>query len=325
MTQRDTKKMAGGPDPEILGLPLAASTSIDCGELVCDNGSGYAVVGSVATTLIAVGRAEESVDNSAGAAGDKTITVRRGTFLYNNHADAVVLSDRFSLCYIVDGKTVAKTSGSDTRSIAGVVIDVTAEGVWVAVGMVHALSYASVASSVTALETDALTAQGFIPVPLTALREATAFDVGAITANGGVLASDTTPILSAINDATDGCQRVTWAASNNDQVIFQFPLPPDYDDTADIKLYTRIASGGTTNAVGFSVASYFDEADTAVADTSATNQTTTYANALTTIAAADVPAGASTLTVGLTPVAHTTDTLNLTAVWILYKRKLLTS
>jgi hypothetical protein len=169
------------------------------------------------------------------------------------------------------------------------------------------------------------TAQAHISIPLATLREATAFDVGDIAGIGGLLASDTTPVLSAINDATDGCQRVQWASSNNDQVIFQFAVPPDLDDTADLLLYTRIASGGTTDAVGFTVGTYFDEGDTAVADTSATNQTTTYANALTTIAAADVPAGAKTCTVGLTPVAHTSDAMNLTGIWLLYKRKILTS
>lgn len=167
--------------------------------------------------------------------------------------------------------------------------------------------------------------QSFIPIPLMTLRETTAMDVGDITANGGLLASDTTPVLSAINDGTDGCQRLTWASSNNDQVVFQIPLPPDLDDTADLVLHARIASGGTTNAVGFTLSSFFNEGDTAVADTTGTNQTATYAEVTATIAAADVPAGAQTLTVGLTPVAHTSDTLNLTALWLEYKKKLLTA
>lgn len=155
----------------------------------------------------------------------------------------------------------------------------------------------------------------FIPVSLMALREATNFDVSNIAANGGLLASDTTPVLDAINDATDGCQRVTWASSNNDQVVFQVPLPPDLDTDKDIVLHFRIKSAGTTNAVGFTVDSFFNEGDTKVVDTSETNQTATWAEKIATIAAADVPAGAQTLTVGLTPVAHTTDALYLSAVW----------
>jgi hypothetical protein len=180
-------------------------------------------------------------------------------------------------------------------------------------------------ADIAAILVDAQTAQKRINIPLTSLREASSLNVLNIAGNGGVLASDTTPVLSAINGATDGCQRVTWASSNNDQVIFQVIVPTDLDDTADLKLYTRIASGGTTNAVGFAVKTFFDEGSTAVDDTSATNQTTTYANKLTTIDKADVPAGATTLTIGLTPAAHTTDTLNLTAVWLEYQRKTLTS
>jgi hypothetical protein len=168
-------------------------------------------------------------------------------------------------------------------------------------------------------------AQAFIPVPLHSVRETSTMDVGAIAANGGVLASDTTPIMEAINGATDGCQRISWVANDVDEVTFQVPLPPDIDVSADVVVHLRIASAGTTNAVGFTLASYFNEGDTAVADTSGTNQTATYAEVVATIAAADVPAGAQTLTVGLTPVAHATDALYLTAIWIEYTRTVLTS
>jgi len=178
-------------------------------------------------------------------------------------------------------------------------------------------TFASVLLDLQTLQAD-VRRTGFVPIPLTAFREATAFDVANIAANGGVLASDTTPILEAINAATDGCQRVLWAASNNDQVICSIPLPPDLDTTADLELHFRIVSGGTTDAVGFTVASFFNEGDTSVADTSGTNQTTTYAEVLATIANADIPSGAQVITFGLTPVAHTTDTLAMTGAWIEY-------
>lgn len=155
-----------------------------------------------------------------------------------------------------------------------------------------------------------------INVPLDSFKETSNFDVGAIAANGGVLASDTTPVRDAINAATDGCQRLLWASSNNDQITAQVVLPPDIDVAEDLTVHFRIASGGTTNAVGFTLGSYFNEDDTAVADTSGTNQTTTVTEVTATIAAADIPAGAKTLTFGLTPVAHTADTLQLTACWI---------
>jgi hypothetical protein len=103
-------------------------------------------------------------------------------------------------------------------------------------------------------------------------------------------------------------------------VVFSVPLPPDLDTDSDLVLHGRIASGGTTNAVGFELDSYFNEGDTKVEDTSETNQTTSYAEKLATIAAADIPSGAQTLTVELTPVAHTTDAMYLTAVWLEYTK-----
>jgi predicted RecA/RadA family phage recombinase len=170
-----------------------------------------------------------------------------------------------------------------------------------------------------------ISVQGFIPIPLTTLREATSMAVGNIAANGGVLASDTTPILKPINGGTDGCQELEWVASNNDQVLFSTPLPPDLDDGADLVLHARIKSEGTTDAVGFTVDSWFNEGDTKVVDESETNQTATWAEKITTIAHADVPAGAQTLTVGLTPVAHTTDKMYCSSVWLEYKTKMRTA
>lgn len=183
----------------------------------------------------------------------------------------------------------------------------------------------TVEASLAEIYQDTKSVQCFVPIPLTTLREASNFDVANAAGNGGVLASDTTPILSAINDATDGCQMLSWAASNNDQVIFQTPLPPDLDETADLVVHFRTKSAGTTDAVGFTVDSFFNEGDTKVTDTSETNQTTSWAEKIATIAAADVPAGAQTLTVGLTPAAHTTDIMYCSAVWLEYKRTIRTS
>lgn len=163
-----------------------------------------------------------------------------------------------------------------------------------------------------------VTRKQMIGFPLNTFREATAFDVANIAANGGVLASDSTPLLEGINGATDGCQRLVWAASNNDQIVNSVPLPLDLDTSKNIELHVRIASGGTTDAVGFTVASFFNEADTSVADSTTTNQTVSYLEKVAVIAASDIPEGAQTLSIGLTPVAHTTDTLNLTAAWLEY-------
>lgn len=170
-----------------------------------------------------------------------------------------------------------------------------------------------------------ISVQGFVPISLMSLREAATMAVANGAGNGGVLASDTTPALTPINGGTDGCQQVEWVESNNDVVIFETALPPDLDDAADLVLHTRIRSAGTTDAVGFTVESWFNEGDTKVSDTSETNQTNTWAEKITTIAAADVPAGAQTVTIALTPVAHTTDHMYMSALWLEYKTKIKTA
>jgi hypothetical protein len=125
---RNTPSMEG----ELLSVPVATGVTIFAGALVVANANGYAAPGSVATTLQYLGRAEEQVVN-AGANGAKNVLVRRKlAFKWLNHgADLVVQADLGKTCYIVDDQTVAKTTGGATRSAAGKVIQIDADGVWV--------------------------------------------------------------------------------------------------------------------------------------------------------------------------------------------------
>jgi hypothetical protein len=161
---------------------------------------------------------------------------------------------------------------------------------------------------------------GFIPVPLTSLREVFSNAITNIAGNGGVLASDTTPVLNFTNGDTDSALRVLWAATNVDPVIFQVPLPPDLDEASNVEVHFRAAMEGATDTPVISADSYFNEGDTKVEDDSAAVTGTTYAEYIITIAAADVPAGAQTMTVELTPGAHGDDDLYMTAVWVEYQR-----
>jgi hypothetical protein len=168
------------------------------------------------------------------------------------------------------------------------------------------------------------TNQAFIGIPLNTLREATTFDVGNIAANGGILASDTTPILEAINGGTDGCQRITWATGVVDQVICQVPLPPNFDATANVVVHGRAAGGGATDTPSWTMESFWNEGDTKISDTfAAGSATSTYAEITGTIALADVPAGAQTVTIGFTPASHDTDAFYLTALWIEHSQTVL--
>lgn len=126
---RNTPRKEG----DIRQFGVAAATKIYAGALVCLNAAGSAVPGATAAALTAVGRAEQNVDNSGGAAGDLKVDVRRGVFRFNNSAgaDEIAAEDIGSTAYVVDDETVALTDGGATRSAAGIIYDVDAQGVWV--------------------------------------------------------------------------------------------------------------------------------------------------------------------------------------------------
>lgn len=117
---------------------VAASVTVFAGALVMLDASGNATPGDEATGQIAAGRAEEYVDNAAGSAAAKTVKVRAGVFRWANSAstDAITKAEIGDTCYIVDDQTVAKTNGSSSRSAAGTIMAVDAQGVWVKTGLV---------------------------------------------------------------------------------------------------------------------------------------------------------------------------------------------
>jgi hypothetical protein len=126
---RNTPRAEGKID----GHPVKGATKIFAGALVCLDAAGWAVPGATAATLKTVGRAESRFDNSAGANGDVIANVRRGTFRWGNSAagDAITRADIGKPAYVVDDQTVAKTDGGGTRSVAGIIRNVDAQGAWV--------------------------------------------------------------------------------------------------------------------------------------------------------------------------------------------------
>lgn len=105
-----------------------AAEKINAGTLVAQNSEGLAVPAADAAGLIVLGRAENSVETGENA------VVKRGVFLYDNGADteALTVSDIGNDCYCLDDCTVGKVGGTN-KVKAGIVLDVTAEGVAVIV------------------------------------------------------------------------------------------------------------------------------------------------------------------------------------------------
>jgi hypothetical protein len=119
-------------------LAVEAATLIYQGSIVCRNAAGNATKGITSTTLQALGRAEQTADNTAGAAGAISCTYRSGCFKFANSAagDLITAASLGLKCYIVDDQTVALTTGGATRSVAGVIDSIDPDGsVWVWIGV----------------------------------------------------------------------------------------------------------------------------------------------------------------------------------------------
>lgn len=129
VADRNTPMKAGN----LISVPLAAGVKIFAGSLVAATAAGLATPGATAATLTYLGRAEEQIDNTSGAASAKSVLVRKGeAFKFANlAADPVTQASMGKVCYIADDQTVALTNGGATRSAAGTVIGVEADGVWV--------------------------------------------------------------------------------------------------------------------------------------------------------------------------------------------------
>lgn len=116
----------------LLVLPVAAGAVCYAGNIAVAAG-GYAAPGSEATGLIALGRFEGTVNNSTGAAGDRSVVIRTGvSFLWQNSGtDPVAQADVGQICYIEDATTISKTDNTGARSVAGRVLGIEPGGVWV--------------------------------------------------------------------------------------------------------------------------------------------------------------------------------------------------
>lgn len=124
---RDTPSRAGR-DFEIQAAP---SLTFYAGGILALNAAGLGTPGATATTLKPLGRIKERVVTNATDAVN--VRFERGVFRYANSTagDLITAADIGSSAWMVDDQTVAKTNGSNTRSVAGIIRAVDALGVWV--------------------------------------------------------------------------------------------------------------------------------------------------------------------------------------------------
>ena len=135
---RHTPEREGGT----YSYPIASNTLCYAGGLATVNASGYVRPGTVdgaSPTSVTVGRFCRRYDNRTAAEQINQATVAEveyGIFRWDNYVtDPVTVASILDPCYVLDDHTVAATSATNTRTVAGTVMAVDSDGVWVATGM----------------------------------------------------------------------------------------------------------------------------------------------------------------------------------------------
>ncbi|WP_028535604.1 hypothetical protein [Paludibacterium yongneupense] len=133
MTAATADRNTGYREARIVAIPVAAGQIVHAGLLVMVNANGFALEGKTEADLTYAGRAEQYVDNSAGADGAKSVQVSRGVaFKWANSTDDPIGQSSFGKpCFVEDNQTVAKTNSNNTRAQAGIVLGIDPDGVWV--------------------------------------------------------------------------------------------------------------------------------------------------------------------------------------------------
>lgn len=114
-----------------LVIRMGGGVKIHAGAQVVLSASGFAIPGKTAVGLTYAGRAEESVDNTGGADGAKSVEVIRGSAFKWDNDGTVTQAHLLKQAYVVDDATVSATDGGGTRSSSGLIVGVDSDGVWV--------------------------------------------------------------------------------------------------------------------------------------------------------------------------------------------------
>lgn len=124
---RDTEKYLS-PYELVLEPAVVTGQTIFKGAMVQLSTAGLAIKAGGANPKAVIGRALETVES---AAAGTTIRVEQGVFKWDNlGGDPVETADIGSPCYVTDDQTVHQTDGG-TDIIAGTVVGVDSDGVWV--------------------------------------------------------------------------------------------------------------------------------------------------------------------------------------------------
>jgi len=342
-----------------LGFPVVNADIIYAGALVSVNANGYAVPGNDTAGQIFVGVAMERQDNSLGAAGAKTVNVKRRGLFKMTFGTAISQANVGDNVFLVDDQTVDVTANTTHDIFCGIIaayIDSTHAWVDIEPAIKQAdvathiadTSAAHSASAISIADAGTFTAQTEVEAALQEIYQSL------LTAKG--IISIPTPAFSAAGVAlaafADGASDVPgycvtakglgirW---NNHAaplaVGAKVVIPPDADVLANMTLHILAAKTGATvgDATKFTVAAYNNVVDALYdadadfgGDSSAmTGDATakTVQHETLTLALANLAAYPAAMELTIKPKDGTlgTDDVILLAAWIEYKKKLLTS
>lgn len=112
----------------MLNIPVKGGAELTEATMAAINGDGYAAPAAASAGLKVAGCVQRYCDNRNGADGEQTVSVKRGVFVWDNDG-TIKETDILKPCYVKDERTVTITA--DGSSVAGIILEVTDDGVTV--------------------------------------------------------------------------------------------------------------------------------------------------------------------------------------------------
>lgn len=112
----------------LLNIPVKGGAELKEATMAAIDADGYAVNAAASAGLLIAGCVQEYCDNRTGTDGDKTVNVKRGTFVWQNDG-TIKKTDILKPCYMKDSVTVSLTA--ENSSFAGIILAVENDGVTV--------------------------------------------------------------------------------------------------------------------------------------------------------------------------------------------------
>lgn len=106
---------------DLLAIPVAGSTRIFSGSLVCVNAGGYAVPAADTAGYVFAGVATSQVDNRNGSNGDLSVIVRRRGRYLLDYQGILTQAGLAARVYVADDQTVDAANGVTNDVQVGVV------------------------------------------------------------------------------------------------------------------------------------------------------------------------------------------------------------